>query len=128
VTRLIVSEWHRPPDQIAEFGQMLAGEVEYSFFFCWSDGMVPGFGLIENDAALAAFQSLQLVEVNMTLEQAETAADWALGKRWNNLPIEDWGNGQRAGWYEYGVAIQKGSDVWQLPHVGEGGHFRLVPA
>jgi hypothetical protein len=126
--KLLVLEWHRPSGEVAKFGQMLNEETDWHCWFCWSDGMVPGFGLIENDVAYEAFQSLQLVEVGMKLEQAEKAPDWVLGKRWNNIPISEWGNGERAGWYEHGIGLEKNGDVWQVPHVGEGGKFRLVPA
>lgn len=54
----MVTEWNRPAEEIAAYGAMLEAECLWSAYFCWSDGMVPGFGLIEDEAALAAFKAL----------------------------------------------------------------------
>lgn len=44
---LMVLEWNRPTDQISSFVQMLERTAHSSSWFCWSDGMVPGFGLLD---------------------------------------------------------------------------------
>lgn len=46
---LMVLEWYRPADQIPDFVDMLKFQTEASAFFCWSDGMVPGFGLVDRN-------------------------------------------------------------------------------
>ncbi len=45
---LYVLEWNRPAAEIGAYAQMLEEEdVQAGCFFCWSEGMVPGFGLVD---------------------------------------------------------------------------------
>ena len=47
---LYVLEWNRPANEIAAYAAMLVQEeVRAGCFFCWSEGMVPGFGLLDLD-------------------------------------------------------------------------------
>lgn len=46
---LAVLEWYRLAEQIRDFLVMLQNWTEASAFFCWSDGMVPGFGLVDHN-------------------------------------------------------------------------------
>ena len=41
-----VSEWFREPDQIVPFLRMLRSQSEAAFWFCSTDAMVPGMGLL----------------------------------------------------------------------------------
>lgn len=43
----MVLEWNRPTDQIKPFVDMLGYMAEAGAYFCWSDGMVDGFGLVD---------------------------------------------------------------------------------
>ena len=112
---------------------MLAETVADSDFFCWSDGMVTAHGLknlLGNpEPEYFEFQRAMTIGGVMHLEEAEKRPDWALGPRWPNAdsPIDTWGSGERWGRYSYGVGYEKDGDVWQLPHVGPGGKFRIVP-
>jgi hypothetical protein len=45
--RLFCLEFNQPADQIAAYEQMLAEETGCAAWFCWSDGMVAPFGLID---------------------------------------------------------------------------------
>lgn len=47
---LWVTEWNRPPLQVVPFTRMLRLEAEAAFWFCASDAMVPGFGLLGTPA------------------------------------------------------------------------------
>lgn len=42
-----ITEWNRPDHEVAAYAAMLrsAPSVAMSAYFCWSDGMVPGFGI-----------------------------------------------------------------------------------
>ena len=42
---LWVDEWNRPVGEIPAFVAMLRQQAVMHAWFCWSDGMVPGFGL-----------------------------------------------------------------------------------
>ncbi len=42
------TEWNRPAMEIPGFASMLRQTVAMSCWFCWSDGMVPGFGLTDS--------------------------------------------------------------------------------
>jgi hypothetical protein len=44
------TEWWRPANEVTEFAAMLRAECVASAWFCWSDGMVPGFGLAPTTA------------------------------------------------------------------------------
>lgn len=44
---LVVLEWNRPRDEIDGFLRMLSQTTLAAAFFCWSDGMVDGFGLVD---------------------------------------------------------------------------------
>lgn len=46
-----VSEWNRPVSELQVFLGMLGGMCEYAAWFCWSDAMVDGFGLVNGDGA-----------------------------------------------------------------------------
>jgi hypothetical protein len=43
---LWVTEWHRPALEVGEFAAMLEGQAEMAAWYAWSDGMNPGFGLV----------------------------------------------------------------------------------
>ncbi len=43
---LWVTEWFRQPDQIVPFARMLNAQADAAFFFCATDGMVEGMGLL----------------------------------------------------------------------------------
>lgn len=59
---LWATEWWRPPEQVVPFARMLAQEAEMAAWFCWSDGMVPGMGLVAADGmAHEALHRLQVV-------------------------------------------------------------------
>lgn len=46
---LYVFEWNRPAAEIPAYAQMLDEEnVGAACYFCWSDAMVPGFGLLDD--------------------------------------------------------------------------------
>lgn len=45
---LWVTEWFRQPDQIVPFMRMLKAQSEAAFFFCATDQMVPGMGLLDS--------------------------------------------------------------------------------
>ena len=45
---IYVTEWYRPPSEIQDFLEMLDG-VELSCYFCYSDAMVMGFGLLDTN-------------------------------------------------------------------------------
>jgi hypothetical protein len=45
---LWVTEWNRPAWEIQDFLEMLTEETEVSFWFCFSDEMVNGFGLFNS--------------------------------------------------------------------------------
>lgn len=136
---LFVLEWNQPFDEIEKFGAMLAEMCEWNCWFAWSEGMVSGFGLIENDAALAAIKQLG-GNTMAKLEDAEKQADWSLGPRWRQngqpMPIETRTNGERVGYYTDGVGIEKNGEIWPLVAANkeslipllERYGFRLVPA
>jgi hypothetical protein len=127
--RLLVLEWWRPAEEIAEYEAMLRAETGWATWFCWSDGMVPGFGLVNEDGILKE-EGLAFQEANMSedapapksLEEAEGRPDWQLGERWNAQAIIEWGD-LRIGTYWYGLGFQRGEDVWQVPDVSVTSHF-----
>lgn len=45
--RLFVLEWWRPAEEIASYLDMLRAETEWAAWFCFSSGMVSGFGLVD---------------------------------------------------------------------------------
>lgn len=55
---LVVFEWNRPANEVGAFADMLEQMTQAAAWFCWSDGMVDGFGLIDRQgnprAALSA--------------------------------------------------------------------------
>lgn len=125
---LLVLEWWRPLEEMTEFAAMLASLVEWSCWFCWSDGQVPGYGLVNlagepNIEYLMFKYAMEEPMAGRTLEQAEQREDWPLGPRWPSPdePIIEWGNGQRVGLYTFGLGFQfrqsNGEpDVW--PQMG----------
>src|SRR4030095_5637004 len=92
VARLFVLEWHQEAAKIAAYRAMLAESTEWDTWFCWSDGMVPPFGLLdvagEPKAEYVAFAAGgEDMEAPHSLEDAEQRADWQLGPRWLDQPI-----------------------------------------
>lgn len=49
---LWVTEWFRDPNQVAPFQHMLRAEADAGFWFCATDGMVDGMGLMTADFRL----------------------------------------------------------------------------
>jgi hypothetical protein len=131
MARLLVLEWHQDAEEIAAYERMLEELTAWATWFCWSDGMVDGFGLV--DAAGApkpeyhAFQAAAAAEggdmaAPKSLEEAEQSEDWQLGARWQDQPILTFGP-LRVGTYTYGIGIQRDADVWQLPDFAPSSKF-----
>lgn len=66
VTRLPVwaTEWNRPAGEIAGFVAMLRQEAEVACWFCATNGMVPGFGLLDVPEKLTAMKEA-IMNVNI---------------------------------------------------------------
>jgi hypothetical protein len=113
---------------------MLDQETAGSAYFAWHTTDIPGLHDEDGNPTeeLWAYKEALKEPPMMTLKDAEKAADWVLGAPWTpaDAPnhIDQWGADQEWGRYEFGMAYRQGSSVWQLPHVGPGGKFRLVPA
>lgn len=52
-----VTEWHADPPQIDDLQVLFDALTAGAFWFCWSDAMVPGYGLIDHPDTRAAWQA-----------------------------------------------------------------------
>ena len=46
---LWATEWNRPVAEVVPFARMLRLETDRAWWFCWSDAMVAGMGLVDGD-------------------------------------------------------------------------------
>jgi hypothetical protein len=127
--RLFVMEWNQSSEHIADYEAMLREEAGGAAWFCWESAMVPGFGLLDHGEKTPEYHAF--AEANMSaptdqapksLEEAEKRTDWQLGPRWLDAAIATVGE-FRIGTYTYGLGVQRGPDVWQLPDVAATSKF-----
>lgn len=83
---LLVTEWNRPAEEIAEFMVMLEEECEGHSWFCAMQTMVPGFGLLDAPEKLQAWrETIRMPEFILGFKQrAEELGPEIVGQ-----PLED---------------------------------------
>jgi N-acetylmuramoyl-L-alanine amidase len=80
-----ITEWDRPIDEIPAYDWWLRSSTAGGWKFCWSEGMVPGFGLVKPE--LSAFKPFASTGVpSPPPPPAPILHQWASGNFWPGRP------------------------------------------
>jgi N-acetylmuramoyl-L-alanine amidase len=81
--QVFITEWNRPASEIAGYDWWLRQNTAGAWWFCWSEAMVPGFGLVKPE--LAAFKPF-LSGAAPAPPIAPVLHQWQSGNFWAGRP------------------------------------------
>jgi N-acetylmuramoyl-L-alanine amidase len=85
--QVFITEWNRPPGEIPGYDWWLRQNTAGAWWFCWSDGMVPGFGLVKPElAAFKPFLSGSAASPPTTPPTTPVLRQWQSGNFWAGRP------------------------------------------